>query len=292
MAGRRHGLPLACAVPLGRPRIASVGRGWRGMSASELVAAAAAVRARAYAPYSSFAVGAAIRGAAGGIFAGCNVENAAYPQGQCAEATAIGVMVAAGERAITEVAVVGGGDGLCTPCGGLPAAPGRVRPAPNAGASGRARGAARDHVTWASCCPWRSVRSTSAAPRQRPHGDAAAVVREPAGLAAAAGRDRVWARAWAASRSGSRAGRRVLRRTAGLSASRACRATPAAWCSAAWAACRSPALQGRAHLYEGVGPRPLNTLVRTIKAHRLPGLRADQRLGLAAARTRARARWC
>jgi xanthosine phosphorylase len=69
-------------------------------------------------PYSRFAVGAALRGAGGGIHVGCNVENAAYPQGQCAEASAIGAMVASGERRIVEVAVVGGGDGLCSPCGG------------------------------------------------------------------------------------------------------------------------------------------------------------------------------
>ncbi|MEM6489333.1 MAG: cytidine deaminase, partial [Pseudomonadota bacterium] len=61
-----------------------------------LVAAAREVRDRAYAPYSRFAVGAAILDAQGRIHCGCNVENAAYPQSQCAEATAIGVMVAAG----------------------------------------------------------------------------------------------------------------------------------------------------------------------------------------------------
>ncbi len=88
------------------------------MSAAELIAAAAAVRARAYVPYSGYAVGAAIRGVSGGIFAGCNVENAAYPQGLCAEAAAVGVMVAGGERAIAELALIGSGDLLCTPCGG------------------------------------------------------------------------------------------------------------------------------------------------------------------------------
>lgn len=56
--------------------------------------------------------------AAGGIHVGANVENAAYPQGQCAEATAIGAMIAAGETRIAEVAVIGTGDALCTPCGG------------------------------------------------------------------------------------------------------------------------------------------------------------------------------
>ena len=51
-------------------------------------------------------------------------------------------------------------------------------------------------------------------------------------------------------------------------------------------------LQGRAHLYEGVGPAPLNRLVRTLQGDRLPRAAADQRLGLAAARDRARVRWC
>ncbi len=81
-----------------------------------LVAAALAARARAHAPYSRFAVGAAIRDEHGAIHAGCNVENAAYPQGTCAEAGAIAAMVLAGGRRIAEVVVAGAG--LCTPCGG------------------------------------------------------------------------------------------------------------------------------------------------------------------------------
>ena len=87
----------------------------------DLFEAARAIRERAYAPYSRFLVGAALRGSGGGIYTGCNIENAAYPQGQCAEATAIGVMIAAGERRIAEILVIGGqeGDGLlCSPCGG------------------------------------------------------------------------------------------------------------------------------------------------------------------------------
>lgn len=88
------------------------------MSTSDLLAAATMARARAWVPYSSFPVGAAIRAGSGRIYAGCNVENAAYPQSQCAEATAIGVMVSAGETAIEEVVVLGGGDAPCTPCGG------------------------------------------------------------------------------------------------------------------------------------------------------------------------------
>jgi cytidine deaminase len=73
---------------------------------------------RAYAPYSKFQVGAVMRGADGGLYAGCNVENAAYPQGCCAEASAISAMVMAGENRIAEVVVMGRGDGLVTPCGG------------------------------------------------------------------------------------------------------------------------------------------------------------------------------
>jgi cytidine deaminase len=83
-----------------------------------LVAAAVAVRARAYAPYSSFRVGAALRTPGGDIFCGCNVENAAYPQGTCAEAGAIAAMVAAGEPQIAEIVVCGAGPMPCTPCGG------------------------------------------------------------------------------------------------------------------------------------------------------------------------------
>ncbi len=83
-----------------------------------LVQAALEARARAYAPYSNFPVGAALRTEAGAVFAGCNVENAAYPEGTCAEAGAIAAMALAGERAIAAVLVVGDGDALVTPCGG------------------------------------------------------------------------------------------------------------------------------------------------------------------------------
>lgn len=89
--------------------------------APDLFHAALTTRAHSYSPYSGFKVGAAIRSEGGRIHAGCNVENAAYPQGQCAEATAIGLMVAAGDRRIVEIAVVGGDAGaavICTPCGG------------------------------------------------------------------------------------------------------------------------------------------------------------------------------
>lgn len=83
-----------------------------------LVDAARAVMSHAYVPYSHFPVGAALRGAAGGIHVGANVENAAYPQSQCAEASAIGALVAAGETRITAIAVVARNVDLCPPCGG------------------------------------------------------------------------------------------------------------------------------------------------------------------------------
>jgi cytidine deaminase len=83
-----------------------------------LIEAAAKARANAYAPYSRFTVGAAIRAEDGGIHVGANVENAAYPEGQCAEASAIGAMVAAGARRIAAMVVLAEGDQLCTPCGG------------------------------------------------------------------------------------------------------------------------------------------------------------------------------
>ena len=87
-------------------------------SVEALFAAAKDAFANAYAPYSDFPVGAALRTPEGEIFSGCNVENAAYPQGSCAEAGAISAMARAGRRRIAEVLVVGGGAGLCTPCGG------------------------------------------------------------------------------------------------------------------------------------------------------------------------------
>jgi cytidine deaminase len=85
---------------------------------ADMLVAANAARANAHAPYSNFAVGACLRGKSGRLYAGCNVENAAYPQGQCAEATAIGVMVASGEKSIAAVLVVGDGPELISPCGG------------------------------------------------------------------------------------------------------------------------------------------------------------------------------
>jgi len=87
-------------------------------SLAALFDAALAAQRRAYAPYSRFLVGAALRTEGGAIYAGCNVENAAYPQSACAESGAISMMVLAGERRIAEILVIGQGEGLCTPCGG------------------------------------------------------------------------------------------------------------------------------------------------------------------------------
>lgn len=83
-----------------------------------LIAAAVAVRAHAYAPYSSHPVGAAVLDEHGRIHTGANVENAASPEGVCAEASAISAMIASGGRRIMAVAVAGPGPALCTPCGG------------------------------------------------------------------------------------------------------------------------------------------------------------------------------
>src|SRR5918999_1431221 len=88
------------------------------LGADALVAAAREAMGRAHAPYSRFHVGAALRAEDGSIHAGANVENAAYPQGQCAEASAIGVLVAAGRSRVVEAAVVADSAEVCVPCGG------------------------------------------------------------------------------------------------------------------------------------------------------------------------------
>ena len=84
----------------------------------DLFAAARAVRDRAYAPYSGFRVGAALRCPDGSIHVGCNVENVAYPEGTCAEAGAIAAMVAAGRREIAEIWVLADAPEPVSPCGG------------------------------------------------------------------------------------------------------------------------------------------------------------------------------
>ena len=83
-----------------------------------LIDAAREVRETAYAPYSGFKVGAAIRGAGGGLHLGCNVENVAYPEGTCAEAGAIAAMVAGGDTRIEEIAVIADSPEPVPCCGG------------------------------------------------------------------------------------------------------------------------------------------------------------------------------
>lgn len=83
-----------------------------------LLQAARAAQQKAYAPYSRFLVGAAVLDDQGRIHGGCNVENAAYPEGVCAEASALSAMVLAGSRQARAVLVVGTGGAWITPCGG------------------------------------------------------------------------------------------------------------------------------------------------------------------------------
>ena len=83
-----------------------------------LIDDAARVRENAYAPYSNFKVGAALRTASGAVFTGCNVENVAYPEGTCAEAGAIAAMIAAGETEFVEAAVIADSPDPVPPCGG------------------------------------------------------------------------------------------------------------------------------------------------------------------------------
>jgi len=85
---------------------------------TKLFNAAKNVRENAHVPYSRFKVGAAFLTGNGSIISGCNVENAAYPQSQCAEASAIGNLVTNGHSKIKEVVVIGSGELLCSPCGG------------------------------------------------------------------------------------------------------------------------------------------------------------------------------
>jgi cytidine deaminase len=89
-----------------------------GESAEELLRAADQVMHTAHVRYSHFPVGAALRGADGNVYVGSNVENASYPQGQCAETSAIGALIAAGQTRITEVGVTAAHMDFCPPCGG------------------------------------------------------------------------------------------------------------------------------------------------------------------------------
>ncbi|MFM0741764.1 cytidine deaminase [Paraburkholderia xenovorans] len=85
---------------------------------AKLIEAAREAQKRAYAPYSLFAVGAAVLDENLRIHSGCNVENAAYPEGMCAEAGALSAMVLAGGKRVVAVAIVGKGPISITPCGG------------------------------------------------------------------------------------------------------------------------------------------------------------------------------
>jgi homotetrameric cytidine deaminase len=112
---------LSEALVLGEDRILADSYSDRllaGAGADELVAAARGAMQRAYAPYSRFRVGVALRAPDGSVHVGANVENAAYPLGNCAEASAIGALIAAGRREIAEAAVIGDGEEPCVPCGG------------------------------------------------------------------------------------------------------------------------------------------------------------------------------
>jgi homotetrameric cytidine deaminase len=109
---------LSAALGIDGERIVADSYSDRLLGPDALVAAARAVMERAHAPYSRYAVGAALRADDGSIHVGANVENSAYPQGQCAEASAVGALVAAGRTRIVEAAVIAGADDVCVPCGG------------------------------------------------------------------------------------------------------------------------------------------------------------------------------
>ncbi len=90
------------------------------MNDQDLIDAALAARTNAYCTYSNYRVGSALLDERGKLFVGCNVENAAYPEGTCAEAGAIAAMIADGGKTIQTIVIAGGHDDIedCTPCGG------------------------------------------------------------------------------------------------------------------------------------------------------------------------------
>ena len=207
----------------------------------DLFAAARLAFERAHAPYSGFHVGAAVRGASGKVYAGANVENASYPEGNCAETSALAALVAAGERRITEALVMAEGAAPCTPCGGCrqrlaefgtPEVPGpSVRPrAPAAhGDAGRAAAAVvqpRDR---------RDERTPADAPQR------AGVIRGRGGRAR--GRASGWCSARGSAGSPTRSRTRPRSSTPSYRAfrARASRAMPAGSCSGGSAGCRLPA---------------------------------------------------
>ena len=83
----------------------------------DMLTAAKAVLRNAYAPYSHFPVAVCIRSTSNQLFVGCNVENAAYPVGNCAEASAISHMITQGYRDIKEILILVAGEKFCPPCG-------------------------------------------------------------------------------------------------------------------------------------------------------------------------------
>ena len=109
---------LRAELGIGELREGSYADAIRAAPDPELLRLAREVAGRAYAPYSNFPVGAAVRTDDGRRFAGANVENAAYPQGQCAEASALGAMVAGGGGRVAEVVVAAPSAAECAPCGG------------------------------------------------------------------------------------------------------------------------------------------------------------------------------
>src|SRR4051794_17357406 len=114
---RRRVAELTTALAIAPERVLAGSYAERLMGTDALVAAARAVREHAHAPYSGFPVGAALRAEDGSVHAGANVENSAFPQGQCAEASALGALVSAGRRRVVEAAVIADGP-PCAPCGG------------------------------------------------------------------------------------------------------------------------------------------------------------------------------
>lgn len=87
------------------------------MTREELISTAIAMRDRSYCPYSRFAVGAALECGDGSVYTGCNIENAAYSPTLCAERVAVGKAVSEGHTDFVRIAVAGGGEAPCVPCG-------------------------------------------------------------------------------------------------------------------------------------------------------------------------------
>ena len=232
----------------------------RAGSYSDLLCAAAATRSccsspatvadRAYAPYSHFHVGAALRTEDGRRFAGANVENAAYPQGQCAEASAIGALVAGGGGRLAEVVVASAR--RRRPVRRLPpAAVGVRRPRRRSCTSPARSGVETTHDARRAAAARRSARRTCRRERGRS--------RRPTSCATGA-RPAAARRRRARLRPRRRRGRADrprgdrLPRPARLQALDGRRARRARSCSAAAGRRRPRVLSGRAHVYEGATP--------------------------------------